>query len=245
MTLSERGQFGAAGRGLGPQLRSAQGEPMFIQHIEASAAGCEHSAWLDRRLRSQRFGEPAAGARHRRAAPPTLRCSTEMTISVLAATHVHRYSPGQQMRLSGRAGAKFIQPLGGLVPSTQQSGRYRSNCVSRLCQHQPGVCLTPRVLLGPKETVGGVGSVQGSLRLRGSQSAVGRHKEQFGLFCGPTMGTLDVVHCSIRLGQRIGDQSRGQQDVAPVLAEKRCRHIQRPKARGGLAKKGKRSRKIS
>ena len=72
MALRERGQFGAARRGLGPQLRRAQGEPMLVQHLEPAAAGGQHPARLGRGLAP---AAPRRASRWRAPSPDRAACS--------------------------------------------------------------------------------------------------------------------------------------------------------------------------
>ncbi len=175
MALGERGQLGTVRGDLGPQLRGPQREPVLVQDLEAPAAGGQHTAWLGRGVRPQRLAEPAAGARHGRAAPPASRDRAEMTIGFPVPAQVQCHSPGQQARLRGLARAESLQPAGGPVRRVQQSAGHRTDRVLRLDHHQPRVGLSPGVLLGPEQTEGRLGPAQGSLRLRCRQCAIGCH----------------------------------------------------------------------
>jgi len=148
-----------------------------------------------------------------------------MMVGLSPPTEVQGHSPGQQMRLYSLARAEFSQPASSVISSTKQSAGYRFERIPCLDQDKPRMGLPPLVLLRPEEPLRSLRSVQGSLRLPGGQCAVGSHKEQFGPFCGPAVSAHDVVHCGIRLGQCVGDQPGRQQDVTPVLAEKRRRYI--------------------
>lgn len=88
MALGEQGQFSAVRGGLCPQFRRAKSEPMLVEDLKPTAAGGKHAARVDGHLSSQRFAEPAAGARHRRTAPSTLRGGLEMPISVIVAAQI-------------------------------------------------------------------------------------------------------------------------------------------------------------
>ena len=101
VTLRDGRQFGAMRGGLGPQLRRAEGESMFVQHLKPPAASGQQPVRLARSLGPQRFAEPAAGAGHRRTAPPGPGRRDEMTIGVIAAPQVQCRPPSQQMRLRG------------------------------------------------------------------------------------------------------------------------------------------------
>ena len=234
VALGERSQFGAVGGGLGSQLRRAQRETMLVQDLKAAAARGHHAARFGRGVRAQRLSEPAAGACHRRAPPSALRGPEEMTIGVLATAQIQRHPPGQQMRLRGLAGAERLQPDGRPARRAQDPAGRRAGRVLRLDQHEPGMGLSPGTLLRPEQAVGSLSPVQGCLRLRCGQRAVGCHQQQFGFLGRPAMGLLDIVHCGICLGQRFADQSGRQQHVASVVAEEWRRHVQRPVAGGGL-----------
>ena len=106
VTLGQRGQFGAVRGGLGPQFRRAQGEPVLVQDLQPAAARGQQPARLGRGLGPQRFAEPAAGARHRRTAPPAPGGHDEMTIGVITAAEFQCHPPSQQMRLRRLAGAE-------------------------------------------------------------------------------------------------------------------------------------------
>ena len=105
--------------------------------------------------------------------------------------------------------------------------------------------LPPGALLGPEQAVRGLRAVNGCLRLRCGQRAVGRHQQQFGLLGGPAMGVLDITDRRVRLGQRVAGQPGRQQHGAPVDAEGWYRHTERPVAGRGHIKAGKGGRQVS
>ena len=143
MALGQPGQFGAVRGGLRPQFRRTEGEPVLVQDLKPAAAGGEQAARIGGGLGPQRFAEPAAGPRHRRAAPPAACRRDEMTIGVIAAAQVQGHPPGQQMRLRRLAGAERIQLGGSPVRLAKQLGGYRSGRVARLDEHEPGLGLPP------------------------------------------------------------------------------------------------------
>ena len=143
-----------------------------------------------------------------------------MTVGVVAAAQVQRHPPGQQMRLRRLAGAEPSSRAAARSASRSSCDRHRADRVPRPDKHEPGVRLPPGTLLGPEQAVGSLRPVQGGLRLRGGQRAVGRHQQQFGLLGGPATDLLDVTYRGLRLGQRVAGQPGRQQDLAPVEAER-------------------------
>ena len=245
MALGQHGQFGAMRGGLGPQLRGPQGEPVLVQDLKTAAAGGEQAARIARRLGPQRFGEPAAGPRHGRAAPPGACRGAEMTIGIVPAAQVQRYPPGQQMRQCGLGRAELLQPGGGLVCCAEQPGRHLPRPVAGPDEHEPGVSLPPGALLRPEQAVGSLGPVQGCLRLPCGQRAGGRHQQQFGFLGRPAMRLLDIPDGRVRLGQCLTGQPGCQQHVAAVEAEEGRGHVQRPVPGGRFIQERQRGGQVS
>ena len=230
VALGERGQLGPMSSGLGSKLRCTECPPVLIEDLKPASASGQHPPWIARRLRPQRFAEPAADASHGQASSPAEGRRGEMTSGEVAMSQVQCDSPGEEACLGFLARAEFSQAPGGGVRGAQQLTRDCSGRVVRLDEHEPRVSLPPGAALRPEQPVGRLRPVGGNLRAVSGERAAGCRQQQLGLDGRPAMGLLDITHGGVSLGQRIAGQPGRQQYVAPVPAEFWRRQVQRPEA---------------